>query len=61
MALEMMGRDIWVKTTPKDGKPMTNYHRVWDIGRFMEAQEKEAAKSGAKVEQTLRPPHRNTK
>lgn len=61
MELAMMGRDVWIKTTPKDGTPVTSYHRVWDIGLFMAAREKDAAKEGGKVEQTLRPPHRNAK
>ena len=51
----MVGRDIWVKYTDKDGKSFVNYHRVWDIGRFMEAKKVEAAKQGGKVEQVLKP------
>ena len=51
----MDGRDIWMKTTTKNGQSSTSYHRVWDIGRFMEAQQKEAAKHGSQVEQVLEP------
>jgi hypothetical protein len=55
MSLQLMGRDIWVKTTAKDGKSSTSYHRVWDIELFMAAREKDAAKDGCKVEQVLKP------
>lgn len=55
MELQMAGRDIWIKTTDKHGKSSVSYHRVWDIGLFMAARQKEAAKEGGKVEQVLKP------
>ena len=55
MSLHPMGRDIWIKTTDKFGKSSTSYHRVWDIGLFMAAREKDAAKDGGKVEQVMKP------
>lgn len=55
MEMMMTGRDVWIKTTPKDGKSSVSHHRVWDIGRFMAAREAEAAKDGGKVEQVLKP------
>ena len=54
--LQMACRDIWVKYTDKDGKHFTQYHRVWDVGLFMEAKEREAKKQGGKVEQVMEPP-----
>lgn len=53
--MHMLGRDIYVKYTDKDGKSFTQYHRVWDIGIFMAARESEAKKNGGKVEQVLKP------
>lgn len=53
--MSMLGRDVWLKYTDKDGKSHTAYHRVWDIGRFMEARSSEAAKTGGSVEQVLKP------
>ena len=55
MVLE--GRNIWVKTTTKNGQSSVSYHRVWDIGRFMDSAEKEAFKHSSKVEQVLEPTH----
>lgn len=55
MSLQLMGRDIWVKTTTKNGESSTSHHRVWDVALFMAAREKEAAKEGSKVEQVLKP------
>jgi hypothetical protein len=40
MALELMGRDIWLRHTGQDGKSYTNHHRVWDAALFLEAQQK---------------------
>ena len=40
MSLQLPGRDIWVKTTDKDGKSSTSHHRVWDVGLFLAAREK---------------------
>ena len=53
---ELMGRDIWVKYTDKNGKSFVKDHCCWDVGLFLEAQQKQAAKEGGKVEQVLRPP-----
>lgn len=55
MALELPISDTWIKTTTKEGKSSTSHHRVWDIGLFMAAREREAAKDGGKVEQVLKP------
>lgn len=55
MTLELPGRDIWLKTTDKDGRSSTSHHRLWDVGLFMAARQKEAAKEGGKVEQVLKP------
>lgn len=54
-AADMMGKDIWVKYTTKDGKHHVAYHRVWDIGRFMIAKQAEMEKLGGKAEQVLKP------
>lgn len=51
----MMGKDIWVKYTTKDGKSHVAYHRVWDIGRFMIAKQAEMEKLGGKAEQVMKP------
>ena len=55
MSLQLPGRDIWLKTTTKDGKHSTSHHRVRDVGLFLAAREKDAAKEGHKVEQVLKP------
>lgn len=55
MSLQLPGRDIWVKTTDKGGKSSTSHHRMWDVGLFLAAREKDAAKEGCKVEQVLKP------
>lgn len=55
MGLQLAGRDIWVKTTTKEGKSSVSYHRVWDVGLFLAARERDAAKDGGKVEQVLKP------
>lgn len=55
MQLQMPVRDIWVKYTDKDGNSHTSHHRVWDVGLFLTAREAEAAKTGGKVEQVLKP------
>lgn len=36
MSLQLPGRDIWVKTTDKDGKSSTSHHRMWDVGLFLQ-------------------------
>ena len=53
-----VGSDIWVKHTDKDGASHTSYHRVWDVGLFMENQLKEAKKAGGKAnaELAMKPP-----
>lgn len=51
----MMGKDIWVKYTTKDGKSHVAYHRVWDIGRFMIAKQAEMEKLSGKAEQVMKP------
>lgn len=51
----MIGRDIWVKYTDKNGDSFTSYHRVWDVGLFMESKQAEAVKQGGKVEQVMKP------
>jgi hypothetical protein len=51
----MIGRDVWIKYTTKQGTTHTQYHRVWDIGLFLAAREKDAKKEGGKVEQVLKP------
>jgi len=55
MEVKMLGRDIWVKYTDKDGKSHVMHHVAWDVGRFMEARQIEAAKLGGKVEQVMKP------
>lgn len=54
-ASTMMGKDIWVKYTSKDGKSHVSYHRVWDIGRFMIAKQAEMGKLGGTAEQVMKP------
>jgi len=59
--LKMGGRDIWVRYTDRDGATWTSYHRVWDVGTFMEARQAEARKPDSKlksVEQVVQPPWR---
>lgn len=51
----MIGRDVYLKYTDKDGNSFTQYHRVWDIGLFMAAREDECRKNGGKVEQVVKP------
>ena len=48
MTLELPGRDIWLKTTDKDGKSSISHHRLWDVDLFMTARQKEAVKEGAR-------------
>lgn len=50
-----VSRDVWLKHTDKKGHTHVTHHMVWDIGLFMEARQKEAAKEGGKVEQVLKP------
>jgi hypothetical protein len=40
MALELMGRDVWMRHTSTDGKSYVNHHRVWDAEHFIESQHK---------------------
>lgn len=54
-AADMMGKDIYVKYTDKHHKSHVSYYRVWDIGLFMEAKKREAAKEGGTAEQVLKP------
>ena len=54
-AADMMGKDIHVKYTDKHGKSHVSYHRVWDIGLFMAAKQRDAAKEGGTAEQVLKP------
>jgi hypothetical protein len=51
----MVGRDIWVKYTPKQGDPHVAHHRVWDVGRFMAGLEAETLKTGTKAELVVKP------
>lgn len=51
----MLGMDIWVRYTDREGRVHTSYHRVWDVGVFMAKREEEASKNGGKVEQVLKP------
>jgi hypothetical protein len=44
MALELMGRDLWLRHTDTNGKSHVVQHRVWDGDRFVEAQKKAAEK-----------------
>jgi hypothetical protein len=53
--MNLLGRDVWIKTTTKQGGSSVSHHRVWDIGLFMAAREREALKEGGKVEQVLKP------
>jgi len=59
--LKMGGRDIWVKYTSKEGSSWTSYHRVWDVGTFMTARQREVDKPDSKLksaEQVVQPPWR---
>jgi hypothetical protein len=48
MALELMGRDVWLRHTGNDGKSYVQAHRVWDPDRFIEAQKKAVRDVNAK-------------
>lgn len=63
MEVGSVGSDIWVKHTSKDGASHTSYHRVWDVGLFMESLLKAAKKEGGKAnaELAMKPPYRNAK
>jgi len=43
----MQGRDIYVRSTDENGAVTHSHHRVWDVGRFMAARERDAAKLNA--------------
>lgn len=45
----MIGRDIYMRHTDKDGKSYVQEHRVWNADRFVEAQLDEALKLGGKA------------
>jgi valyl-tRNA synthetase len=44
MAIELSGRDIYLRHTACDGKSNVQQHRVWDAERFISSQEQEAQK-----------------
>jgi hypothetical protein len=39
----LLGRDIHVRATDEKGSVTYSRHRVWDVGLFMAAREREAA------------------
>lgn len=47
MALELMGRDLWLRHTGTDGKSHVMQHRVWDAARFLASQQAAVAKVNA--------------
>lgn len=47
MALEHVGRDLYLKRTACDGKSVIEEHRVWDADRFLTSQRKQAEKLNA--------------
>lgn len=47
MALELMGRDLWLRHTGTDGKSHVMQHRVWDADRFVASQQAAVAKVNA--------------
>jgi hypothetical protein len=49
MALEHVGRDIYLRHTDKNGKSYVQQHRVWDAGRFVAAQLAAAVNEGGKA------------
>jgi hypothetical protein len=44
----MLGRDIFLRATDEKGSVTYSHHRVWDVGLFMAAREREAADLNAK-------------
>lgn len=44
MALEHVGRDIYMRHTSVDGKHHVVQHRVWDAERFISSQQQAAQK-----------------
>lgn len=49
MAMEHVGRDIYLRHTDKDGKSYVQQHRVWDADRFITSQMEAALKVGGKA------------
>lgn len=52
---DMMGRDVWLRHTSKAGNVFISHHVCWDVGLFIAAREREAAREGGKVQQVLNP------
>lgn len=58
----LAGRDVYVRHTDINGHSSVDSHRVWDIGLFMAARERDCAKANtenkggkARVEQITKP------
>lgn len=49
MALEHVGRDIYMRHTSKEGDSYVQQHRVWDANRFVLSQTEAALKVGGKA------------
>jgi hypothetical protein len=46
MQLEMVGLDVWLRHTDKDGRSHVMQHRCWDRERFVQSQRDAARKQG---------------
>jgi hypothetical protein len=49
MAVEAIGRDMFLKHTDKDGNSYVQQHRAWDPDRFITSQLEAALKVGGKA------------
>jgi hypothetical protein len=52
MAIEMLGRDLYLQVTDTEGRTHKNYHRVWDRDRFIQSQRDYWAKESLRPEAT---------
>jgi hypothetical protein len=45
----LMGSDLYLKITDKNGKSHVQHHRVWDANRFVAAMQKQNSENNIKV------------
>jgi hypothetical protein len=46
----MVGSDVYVRHTDKDGTSFVQHHRAWDVDRFLKLLAKAALEAGGKAE-----------
>lgn len=58
MEIQPSSRDVWIRSTTKEGQVTVSHHMVWDLDLFLRCREAEATKTGGKIERIPQPPRR---